>query len=494
MLDASSTNTDADTKPQDTKAAAVLRAEFERVAQQMYTQNLALAQTNRTLSILRAIDLLILESSRDLSQLSAEISQAIIEASSYAVVSIFSLKEHSESFLQFQGLADNLSAGQQNHQVSTLELFSNLHMPIGAGWLGSKSRNLIIDLNNQEQVDQLMLFSSDTKKVLDTLAQQFNLRALYITKLKARDSLTGVMMVGLEEPVPMIDDIELIERVSEPTGIALDNRLLYEENVRIVRQLQETNDQLKEMDASKDEFISMASHQLRTPLTSMKGYVSLVLDGDIGPISDPQRAMLQQAYDSSQRMVYLIADLLNVSRLRTGKFVIVNKVTDLAQVVEDELKQLMPAAKARNVRFSFTRSPDFPKLMLDEMKVRQVVMNFLDNALYYTPDGGSVDVALTIDSTSLRYTVTDTGMGVPKEDQKNLFTKFYRAQNARKMRPDGTGLGLYMARKVIAAQGGAILFHSIEGEGSMFGFSIPVEKIRISDTIPQTQADQKPAP
>jgi len=269
--------------------------------------------------------------------------------------------------------------------------------------------------------------------------------------------------------------------VSEPTGIALDNRLLFEENVRVVKQLQQTNDQLKEIDASKDEFISMASHQLRTPLTSMKGYVSMVLEGDVGPITDNQRAMLQQAFDSSQRMVYLIADLLNVSRLRTGKFVILNKTTDLPQVIEDELRQLSTAAKARNVRFNYTKPTEFPKVFLDETKVRQVVMNFLDNALYYTPDGGHVDVNLVSDGKSIRYTVADTGLGVPKEEQKYLFTKFYRAQNARKMRPDGTGLGLYMARKVIAAQGGALLFSSTEGEGSTFGFSFPLDLIKVTE-------------
>ena len=477
MLDMSSA-TNSDTASKQTKPADLLRAEFERIAQQMYTQNLALAQTNRTLSILRAIDLLILESSRNVAELSTDISQAIIDASSYAIVAIFSLNQHNEAFLQFQGLADNLSVEQQHHQITARELLQNLHIPVTGQWVTSKSRNLIVDLQRLEQIQRLELFSTDTQKVFEILAQQFNVRALYLTKLRARDSLTGVMMVALEEPVPMIDDIELIERVSEPTGIALDNRLLYEENVRIVRQLQQTNNQLKEIDASKDDFISMASHQLRTPLTSMKGYVSMVLDGDVGPISDTQRTMLQQAYDSSQRMVYLIADLLNVSRLRTGKFIITNKETDLSQVVEDELSQLLPAAQARNVSFKYDKPTNFPKVMLDETKIRQVVMNFLDNALYYTPSGGYVTVALTVDATSVRYTVTDTGMGIPKEDQKYLFTKFYRAQNARKMRPDGTGLGLYMARKVIAAQGGAILFASKEGEGSTFGFSFPLEAVQ----------------
>ena len=482
MLEASSSAANADNQKSQSRATKVLRAEFERIAQQMYTQNLALAQTNKTLSILRAIDLLILESTRNLAELSTDISRAIIESSSYAIVSIFSLNQHNEEYLQFQGLADNLSTQQQHHAISTLDLLRNLHIPVNEKWINSKSRNLIIDLRNKEKLETLTLFSNnETSKVLNTLAEQFNVRALYLTKLRARDSLTGVMMVALEEPVPMIDDIELIERVSEPTGIALDNRLLYEENIRVVRQLQQKNEQLKEIDASKDEFISMASHQLRTPLTSMKGYVSMVLEGDVGPITDAQHTILQQAFDSSQRMVYLISDLLNVSRLRTGKFVLTNKVSDLAQVVEDELKQLSTASKERNVTFHYSKPTTFPKLYLDETKIRQVIMNFLDNALYYTPDGGNVTVSLVADDKSIRYTVTDTGLGVPKEDQKFLFTKFYRAQNARKMRPDGTGLGLYMARKVIAAQGGALLFSSTEGEGSTFGFSLPIDAVKIPD-------------
>ncbi|MFO0882172.1 MAG: HAMP domain-containing sensor histidine kinase [Candidatus Saccharimonadales bacterium] len=218
---------------------------------------------------------------------------------------------------------------------------------------------------------------------------------------------------------------------------------------------------------------------------SMKGYVSMVLDGDMGDLNDSQKSMLQQAYDSSQRMVYLISDLLNVSRLRTGKFIIQNKVTDLVQVVNDELRQLSTAATARKVHFTFNKPDNFPKVVLDEMKVRQVIMNFLDNALYYSPDGGEVIVELAADDKTIRYMVTDHGLGVPKEEQKYLFTKFYRAQNARKIRPDGTGLGLYMARKVIAAQGGAIIFKSTEGEGSTFGFSFPLENISTDKNAPQ---------
>jgi signal transduction histidine kinase len=205
--------------------------------------------------------------------------------------------------------------------------------------------------------------------------------------------------------------------------------------------------------------------------------------------------MLQQAYDSSQRMVYLIADLLNASRLRSGKFVIMNRETFLPDVITSEVDQLKAAAQARKVELTFTKPSEFPKVMLDETKIRQVVMNFLDNALYYTPSGGRVNVELKLTDKTIEYSVSDTGMGVPKNEQDKLFTKFYRAANARKMRPEGTGLGLYMAKKVVVAQGGAIIFKSVEGRGSVFGFVFPRETIEVKGehqqsvaTVPQASA------
>jgi len=215
----------------------------------------------------------------------------------------------------------------------------------------------------------------------------------------------------------------------------------------------------------------MASHQLRTPLTSIKGYTSMVLEGDAGKISPLQRKLLNQAFTSSQRMVYLISDLLNVSRLRTGKFVIEPVPTDLAQVVKDEVDQLVETAKGRSLELTYRRPEHFPVYLLDETKLRQVIMNFIDNAIYYTPSGGHIVVSLVDKPQSVEFTVSDDGIGVPKADQHHLFSKFYRAHNAKQARPDGTGLGLFMAKKVVLAQGGATIFHSQPGQGSTFGFS-----------------------
>ena len=172
-----------------------------------------------------------------------------------------------------------------------------------------------------------------------------------------------------------------------------------------------------------------------------------MLEGDAGKLNPNQRSFLDQAFTSSQRMVYLIADLLNVSRLKTGKFVIETKPTYLPDVIESEISQLYETAKARELTLKFNKPKNFPMMNLDETKVRQVIMNFTDNAIYYTPHGGKITLELTENKHSVEFSVHDNGIGVPKSEQHHLFSKFYRAGNARKARPDGTGLGLFMAKK-----------------------------------------------
>lgn len=342
-----------------------------------------------------------------------------------------------------------------------------------------------------------------------------------ITSNERHTSPLGYIIIGPKKSGSVYNqqDTRALEIITNELVIAIQNALRFEEiqqfNVTLqakvddaTKQLRRTNEKLKQLDETKDEFISMASHQLRTPLTSMKGYVSMVLEGDAGKISANQRKLLDQAFVSSQRMVYLIADLLNVSRLRTGKFIIENKPTNLAEVVDTEISQLIETAKGRGLELTYNKPKEFPTLLLDETKMRQVIMNFADNAIYYTPSGGHIQVNLEDKGDTVEYTVVDDGLGVPKSEQHHLFTKFFRAGNARKARPDGTGLGLFMAKKVVVAQGGAIVFKSEEGKGSTFGFSfsksalaVPGKNVGKSESKPEAagkseadkSATEKPA-
>jgi len=283
-------------------------------------------------------------------------------------------------------------------------------------------------------------------------------------------------------------DVRALETISDELIIATQNALSVQEVREInatlqqriedaTKELRQSNQQLQRLDEAKDEFVSMASHQLRTPLTSVKGYISMVLEGDVGKITAMQRKLLEEAFTSSERMVHLINDFLNVSRLQTGKFVLEEKAVNLSKVIEREVDSLQTTAKAHGLKIQYHKPSYFPVLYLDEGKIQQVLMNFIDNAIYYSPEGTAIGVSLAIEEGYAVVKVKDTGIGVPKSEQAHLFTKFYRATNARKQRPDGTGVGLFLAKKVITAHGGNIVFESEEGKGSTFGFRLPVKKL-----------------
>lgn len=307
--------------------------------------------------------------------------------------------------------------------------------------------------------------------------------------------LLGYLVIGSKKSGNPFNnqDKKAIEIITNELTIAIQNVMRFEEiqafNVTLqarvneaTHQLQLANEKLISLNDTKDDFISMASHQLRTPLTAVKGNISMIMDEDFGKIPKTIRDPLNQAFASSERMVGLIADLLNVSRLRTGKFAIQPVPSNLDAMVKSELRQLKESAASRHLTLTYDSPEDFPTLMLDEIKIRQVIMNFADNAIYYTPAGGHINVTLRQTAKQIEFTVVDDGIGVPRDLQRHLFTKFYRAANAQKMRPDGTGIGLFMAKKVIIASGGSLIYKSIEGKGSTFGFSIPMSKLAKSPT------------
>lgn len=447
-----------------------LKKDIEHITEEMYRRNRELADTNRALSLLRTIDTLVLESHDSLSKLCSQITQAIAQTTNYSMVAILSHTLSDTDNLVPYGFS--LAPSLLGVDVSEL---LRIKIDVNSSWLQSQGKTALLHIGHMS-VTKVAEYLGIPEEKATSLKAMLPLQSLYIIKLKTRQKLVGVMAVGFLGSIVELQhaDIMLLERLSDAIGVAMDNKLLFEENQRVLKQLKKSNEKLKALDEAKDEFISMASHQLRTPLTSVKGYVSMVLEGDAGKISGQQKLLLEQAFTSSQRMVYLIADLLNVSRLKTGKFVIDAKPTSLPDVVEGEVQQLATTAKAHNLTITFNKPANFPMLNLDETKTRQVVMNFLDNAIYYTPAGGHIKVELTSNGKTVEYKVIDDGLGVPKAEQHQLFTKFFRAANARKARPDGTGLGLYMAKKVIVAQGGALIFSSTEGKGSTFGFSFPI--------------------
>ena len=271
-----------------------------------------------------------------------------------------------------------------------------------------------------------------------------------------------------------------IENASSLQKVRELNESLQEKIIDATKQLRKDNEKLRQLDEAKDDFISMTSHQLRTPLTSIKGFISMILEGDAGKITPAQKELLSSAFASSERMVYLIGDFLNLSRIQTGRFLIEKKPVDLTKMVELEIDSLLISAKRRNLDFKFIHD-DIPMLMLDEDKMEQVIMNFLDNALYYSKEYTTILVELRNDQQgNVVFTVKDHGIGVPDSEKGEIFNKFFRASNAKKHRPDGTGVGLYLTKQIINAHGGSVVFTSKKDIGSTFGFKLPTHYLKVS--------------
>ncbi len=453
-----------------------LERNIEHITSEMYKRNRELAETNKTLTLLRTIDAYALESHATLKTVCENITRAISDVTNYPLVGLLTRSVHSKEELVLNGLSTGF--GPSRHQFPTPDFSKPIHISLSHPWFNQLESTGLISLEAVPD-EALATFLSCPLTDIRRVKQQIPLKSLYLVKLLARRQVMGVLFVGFTSSTYQLTnkDTLLMDRLSESTGVALDNKLLFEENQHVLRQLKESNFKLQALDEAKDDFISMASHQLRTPLTAIKGYTSMVLEGDAGKITKTQKELLTQSFFSSQRMVYLISDLLNVSRLRTGKFIVETVPVDLAEVVEQEVEQLKATAASRELTLTYKKPKHFPSLMLDETKTRQIIMNFTDNAIYYTPAGGHIKVHLVDNKTTVELRVEDDGMGVPRSEQPHLFTKFYRAGNARKARPDGTGLGLFMAKKVIVAQGGTLIFHTEEGKGSTFGFSFDKAKL-----------------
>ena len=246
----------------------------------------------------------------------------------------------------------------------------------------------------------------------------------------------------------------------------------------LATELASANEELKKLDAAKSEFISIAGHQLRTPLTVIKGYTSMVLEGSFGKIPDSIKESLNRVLISSTTLAKLVTDLLDLSRIESGKIRYEFKEIKLEDIIHGVLQELEETAKTKNIPLVYkNENVTDSRLMGDFDKLHEVVINIVDNAIKYS-DHGSVEVVLRKsgagESQRIALSVKDNGIGVKPEDIPKLFGKFVRSEDAKKIRPDGMGLGLYIAKRIVDDHGGRVWVESPGlGRGSIFTVELP---------------------
>ena len=250
-----------------------------------------------------------------------------------------------------------------------------------------------------------------------------------------------------------------------------------EELQKLSKDLENANEQLKLLDKAKSEFLSVTSHQLRTPLTAIKGYVSMMLEGDFGQVQPKQKEVLNTVSESTERLVHLISDLLDLSRIESGRMEFDFVALNLCEMVKSVIDELKQKAAQKNLYLYFDNvHRSCPNIRADDEKIRQVVINLIDNAIKYTVSGG-VTVRLMVVGDDLQFSVADTGIGIAAEDKPKMFEQFFRSEQANEVTHEGTGLGIYVVKKIVEAHHGKIWFESAgSGKGTTFFVNLPIPK------------------
>ncbi|MEK9130078.1 MAG: ATP-binding protein [Patescibacteria group bacterium] len=256
------------------------------------------------------------------------------------------------------------------------------------------------------------------------------------------------------------------------------------QTVTVITQSQETIGTLivlhditreKVINKMKSEFITIAAHQLRTPLTGIKWSLKLILDENEGKINNEQKELLNNAYQCNERMIKLVNGLLVVSHLEESSFVYKLSEIQINKLIQDVVKSFSVQIKNKNIKCIFNESNfSLPKIKVDLEKIRMVLENLIDNAIKYTTQNGEIVILLNENNNDIKVSIKDTGIGILEKDQERLFTKFFRSEEALKMETSGSGLGLFIAKSIIEAHNGKIWVESKEGIGSTFYFTLPI--------------------
>jgi len=234
-------------------------------------------------------------------------------------------------------------------------------------------------------------------------------------------------------------------------------------------------ERLAEASRMKSEFISVVSHQLRSPLSNLRWAIELLMSGRLGKIEEKQTEYFRILKENSGRMGELVSDLLIVSRIETATLPQKRKEISLEDLIKKLISEFKPFAQASNVEIEFKSEENLPKILADPSQIRLVVENLLDNAVRYIKDRGKVKMLLSRRGQNLYFEIEDNGVGIPKEDQKYIFQKFFRSENILRYQTQGSGLGLYISKAIIERSGGKIGFKSQEGVGSTFWFTLPIK-------------------
>jgi len=286
--------------------------------------------------------------------------------------------------------------------------------------------------------------------------------AMLSAPLKIGDRIIGALGAGNRVSTRPFSSHEqqLLMALADYAAIAIENAHLYEA--------------VRQADQAKSEFVSIVAHELRTPMTSIRGYADMLLQGMCGPLTPQQEQFITTMRSNVVRMQILVSDLQDISRIETGHMRLELRTVHLSEALRDALQATQAQIEARSQQLTVKIPEDLPKVRADPARLGQILINLLSNAYKYTPEGGHIQVRAWQQDSFVHCAVSDTGIGISPDEQARLFTKFFRSENPVVREMPGTGLGLCIVKSLVELQGGRITVESEPGKGTTFSFTVPV--------------------
>lgn len=303
----------------------------------------------------------------------------------------------------------------------------------------------------------------------------------------SHDSAIGVFIASTSKTIGEVTQFErdMIQIFIDGVGIAIEHALLYSKLKNTTGQLAVANDKLKQLDQLKDEFVSVASHELRTPMTAIKSFLWMALNKQGQNLNPDLKRYLDKAYISTERLINLVNDMLNISRIEGGRIALKLEMVDIVVLTGEVIEELLPKATEKGVKLEIERA-NVPNVLCDRDKIHEVLLNLMGNSLKFTPKDGKVSVAFSKDAEVVTVAVSDTGRGITKEDMPKLFTKFGRLDNSyvAVAESGGTGLGLYISKSLVEIHKGKIWVESDGVDyGAKFSFTLPIYGTGLAENL-----------
>ena len=465
-----------------------LQAKVEERTKSLQEVNITLEERNRFLTTMQAVTNMI-SRTLDLKKVNQMIANSIASELGY-IGGILSFIDFKENALKVGAITDN----EANRKIIKMlprdprEYRTKLEPEFNMG----AQTVLLGKINFSDKMSDFLSPPVD-KQIIDKIQKEANIRTIVGVPIFSEAKIIGIIHFLLQVEQKRISsmDIEMMGALTNQVGIVSRNLKLYNNLQKANLDLQEANIRLRELDQAKSEFLSIASHQLRTPISAIKGYLSMMIDDDFGKMPPNIIKVIKDLFESASRLARLINVFLNVSRIESGRLKLEKKSIQINDLIDSVVVELINQAKQKGLKLEYKKPKgNIPQIFADSDKLREVILNLVDNAIKYTPKG-KVEIFLEFDKENMTFITKDTGIGIDPKEAKSLFRKFVRGSGVAQIHTGGSGLGLFIAQKIIKEHNGKVWAESEgKGKGSIFKFVVPLYDESMLDARVEEHKDE----